>query len=205
MKNTINDYLASKVIEDIRHKRVFDASLVVKLNEAPLIDSLRVAVQKKDVSILLKMADSKNTAISGLALGLLQKYNKLAVVKSFLVNKSGLSKDWQRNLPVMCRRLDDVNVDVSVHEETYKLITDNIRAFLSVSPAWFGGVDKVLSVSKARLVDPKFPRTKDWFYLCMALGSSDRASVKKLLKAYKSNKNKFISRVAKELLQRFFA
>ncbi|MCR4320975.1 MAG: hypothetical protein NUV74_11650 [Candidatus Brocadiaceae bacterium] len=202
MKQPIIDYLASKVIEDIRQQRRFNDSVADNLNKYPLMDSLRELIQQEDVPILLEMTKSMSTCICNLAISLLRKFDTQASVKLFFLHEWSCSTDYERRSALMWRLLDDKYLDITAHEDIYRFVCDNMNRFLSDCAKCFGGDTLVLSACKARLADPSFPRTKDWIYLCASLGSTERDSVKQLIASYESSKDKFVAKVSKDLSQR---
>lgn len=205
MKQPIIDYLASKVIEDIRQQRCFDDSVADNLNKYPLMDSLREVIQQEDVPILLEMTKSTSTCICNLAISLLRKFDTQADVKLFFLDEWRRSTVYDRRSALMWRLLDDKCLDITIHKDIYSFVCNNINRFVSDCTICFGGDNQVLSACKARLTDSSFPRTKDWIYLCAALGSTERDSVKQLIASYESSKDKFVAMVAKDLSQRLSA
>lgn len=207
MQQEVIHYLARKVIEDIRAEIWFDDDTAKGLNERPLMDAMRGYILDHDIPALMKMAQANSLKNRALAITLLWKFDtERADVKSFLLEDwqrtiSEYSYDYDRGMPLIWRLLDNAELNVSIHRQIRDFVAENYRRFIDDTSQWYGGPDMVLLTMKKRLSDSEFHRTKDWIYLYVALGSTDREGAKHLIASYMQSKDALVLEVATELCQ----
>ena len=202
MKQSVIDYLVSKVIEDIRQGRAFGSEFALVLQDYSLNDSLRSAVQAVDIPILMKMAKSDQLVVGNLAISLLQKFHYQEDVKQFFLEEWDLSESVERRMQLMWRILDDPKLILAMHEKIYSFVNDNWIQF-TADIKLYGGSDKILEFCRTRLLDSKFPKSKAWAYICLAFASSERDSALQLASEHASSDDVFVSKVSNDLLKRF--
>ena len=102
---------------------------------------------------------------------------------------------------VMYPLLDCPSLELTVHEEFFATIRNNINRFKSFVLTYFETPDQVLPVSKSRIIDAKNPSSKRWVYLCNALASSDSwEDIREFIETYEDDTDEFVAKVAKTLL-----
>jgi hypothetical protein len=200
MRKVLLDYLCKKVIEDIRQGTTIDDKLLISLNEKKYVQTLRNLVEDSDISILMQMTESSDRGKFLIAINLVRKFVDRPEIKNFLKELWQKNADYERRLVLMWRILDDEELNKKFHEEIYNFVKNNFSRFSTDCADWHGGADRVLESCKLRLSDQSFPRTKDWAYLCIAIGSSNKYSIVKLLKSYESNSDAFVRKVSTDLL-----
>jgi len=207
MQKEIIHYLSRKIIEDIRTGIWFDDDTAKSLNERPLMDAMREYIQVMDIPVLMQMAQTNSLKNRALAITLLWKFDtQREDVKSFLledwqrtINEHNF--DYDRGMPLIWRLLDNAELDVSIHRQIREFVSRNYRRFIDDTSQWYGGPDMVLETMKKRLSNPEVPRTKDWIYLCVSLGSADQKGAEHLIASYVQSKDPLIAEVASELCE----
>ncbi len=199
MNNVADHDIVTQVLDAIRGKRPIPDDVAVVANKYAVIDILRARIRKEDVPYLLELARSSSTAVASLALFLLRRFKDEPEVKSYVRSAWSESSQYAERLALMWPLLDDSELDASIHEEVYQFVRENLPRFIEDCNEWFGGPGEVLNACRARLADPTFPSTKDWVYLCSAIGSSERDSLIRMLQEYEASKNEFAARVAKDM------
>ncbi len=164
-----------------------------------MVDKLRDLVEERDIPKLMEMVMATGVDFE-LAVSLLRKFDTRADVKSFLLDQWNRFDDFEHRIVLMWRVLDDENLDLNVHENIYTFVKNNKERFMEEIVEWYGGAERVLDAVKSRLSDSSFPRTKDWVYLYLATGSSDRNAATELVKSYANSKNGFLRKVVEEVL-----
>lgn len=199
--DAIANYIASKVIEDIRTGKQLSDELALNLDASKYVGHLRSAVEESDVELLLNIVETGSESFGVLALTMLRRFGKTPQVESFLRELWGNETRFRTRVGVVFRLLDLEHLELEMHEELYKFIKRNLRPFVEWLTLWVGGSDMVLPHCLARLKSKDFRASKHWLYLCILLGSSDRAAVTVLLEKYKSSPDDaFLAKVATEML-----
>ena len=204
MEQKILEYLAKKVVGDLRSNRFVDEELALELNKQPYIDELRIKVEDTDIDLLVKIADSKlYSSVGGLAVTMIQGGARNKKVKELLLRHWKEDNDFECKNYIMFRLLDDPKLDILMHEEIYNFVMDNLDQWINQQVKWINGRDKIVEFAKGRINNPDFPETKNWVYLCDCLGASDKEGAKELVKRYIDSSASIVARVAKDLLENF--
>ncbi len=204
MEQKILEYLAEKVVDDLRSNCFVDKELAIELNKQPYIDELRTKVEDTDINILVKIADSKlYSAVGGLAVTMIQGGARNKKVKELLLRHWKEDNDFECKNYIMFRLLDDPKLDILMHEEIYNFVMDNLDQWINQQVKWITGRDKIVAFAKGRINNSDFPETKNWVYLCDCLGASDKKGAKALIKQYVDSGASIVARVAKDLLEKF--
>jgi len=171
------EYLAQKVVDDLRAGVALDEALGVELTQYPQIDYLRQQVATQDVEMLLRTANSTNQGMRALAHALMPRLQQDERIREYLLWQW---RDTPREDYAQCRRLmwlllnyDDLDTDI--HREIYDFICCHLEHWLEDVVIWCGGPAEVLPAVQARLADPLFPESKAWVYLMCGLAEEDPA------------------------------
>lgn len=197
----IYKYLADKVMDDLLNRpNEFSEEFAEAVNRQPYIDFLRAKVSENDISYILKIDIDSKPQLRSLIITMLLPVREDKTVKSFFEEAWEKYKDFRTRIALMFRLLDYKDLNSKYRDSIYKFIRDNWEEFIEQEKTWCGGETKVLEFAKLRLKDSRYPPYKAWIYLCIAMGSSDKEGVRKLLKKYTTNNDDFIAKVAQELL-----
>jgi len=199
MKPIILDYIAKKILQDIRDGQVIDSLLADELNSLEFIDSLRNLTVPEDRPMLEELANSEIPNTSALATAILLNPSD---PNNFLVEWDSPTTTYERKMTMMWRLLDNEHLDETIHQAIYGFVCENLDNFKKDCKAWFGNEGDPIVAINARLKDSRFPRTKDWAYLCAALSSPSTQDVKDLISRYKTAENKFVASVASDLQEK---
>ncbi len=200
MNNEIYNYIANKVINDVRHGIFFNDKLADSLDGYPLITYIREKTEESDIPRLLNVINNASLSAGNLALSMLRKFDNKKDIKEYYLSCWKEEKVFIRKFKLIWRLLDDEQLPISLHEEIYQFIRENFDEFLKEISKWYGGKNNVLSSIKERLKDSSFPSTKDWVRLCSVMASPEHNQVVELLKEYQSSDNKFTAFIAQEML-----
>lgn len=201
MNNDAEHNIVTQVLDAIRGKRPIPEDVAVAANKFEHIDKLRAEMRDEDIPYLLEQARSSSVAAANLTLYLLRPFKDEDEVRSLVWSLWSEVTKYKKRLVVMWPLLDYEDLDASIHEEVYQFVREDLPRFIEECNKWFGGPSKVLNYCKERLDDLTFPSTKNWVYLCAAMGSSERDSLIRLLKEYQASKNEFAARVAKDMAE----
>lgn len=186
MKPEVLDYLAAKVIDDIRKGAILSTDLIKVLCTVPIIDYLRREVEEKDIDYLMKYLQSEDNILVQFALALFQKNKDIPEVKEKLFLLWAESKTFDEKMNVMFRILDYPNVSIEIHTSIFDFIINNWDRWISECIIWQAENDKnkILDSIKIRLKDNRFPASKSWVYLLMATASPDKNELRNLINEY---------------------
>lgn len=201
MEQTLVEFLSAKAVEDLRSLHLLDEEVARAINRQPFVDSLRKQIRQSDIEYLMRIARGNQPANRNLSISLLRPFDQEKEVKDFFRSEWQLSTEYEHRLELMWRLLDDENLPLALHEEIFTFVKANIDRFTRDRVEWCGGPDRVLDVVEQRLSDPRFPRTKDWVYLCATLGSPDKNRVTALISRYRQSEIPFVAEVADFLFQ----
>lgn len=201
MEEIILNYLAEKVMDDLRKGIELSDELIKNLNKYPFIDYIRKLVTKEDMRIIKKMIQSEKITVCRLGISLTRQLLKEKEVQKHLFNiwKSTDEYDIRRGL--MFRFLDLDNLPINMHNEIYNFVRKNWDRWLANQANWYGGKEKILSVCLDRLEGPSNPKSKAWVYLCIATLSPEKDKVKELISRYLSSKESINAKVAADLVK----
>ena len=199
MSKELLNYLSNKVINDIRSRNPLKEELALELNKPIYLDCLRPLVDKYDIELLLSLAEPLHLASSRLAISLLRNFVADKRVKEFLIN-SWTIKDYLMRRTVIWRLLDYIDLENSMHDSIYEFVKINWKRWMEDEiDAYRDDTGDIKKIIESRLKDPTFPRTKDWVYLCLSLGSNDADWTSSLLSHYYKSEVSIVGKVANEL------
>jgi hypothetical protein len=201
MDNILINYLADKLLIDLKNNKNLDPALLKSADSYLIIDFLRSKIRKNDIGWLLNVVKSTNCNTGNFAISLLRHHINDAAVKAFLFQEWETVSDYDRRYAIMWRLLDYDDLPISMHEKIYDYFIENKERFLSEKMEWFGGVEKVLDVCRERLSDSGISESKKWIYLCASIVSPNKEGVINLLSEYKVSDDMFTAKVANQLLK----
>lgn len=197
----VNEYLAKKIMKDLRYDEAIDDDVLKELIQVPHIDYIRAEVNDSDIDTLLKLASIRNEVSRSFAIALLSKVKDNECVKEFILESWNNANDSEimLKMDLLWRLLDYPDIKSALHEEIYKFIRENWTCWIKDVEHSYGGTDNILDNIKKRLVDHNFPETKKWIYLCVSVTSSDIKGVRELLSEHENNTNPFVTKVVQDL------
>jgi hypothetical protein len=203
MNSIVSDYVAEKVLSDIRSGAPLSSALCDALTTFPLIDHLRSLIQIEDFAYVRVLCDSTDEAKQTLGLALLRNIESAAVVRQYL------QELWKRDdLPFRTRiglqfqLSNDPNLDPGVRQSFLTFTLSNWEKFLENQRNWCGTGEDVTAFCRQRLSDNKFPPSKRWLYLCVAAASSDTTAARQLIKEYENDSEPFTRKAVAQVLAR---
>lgn len=185
--------------EHLKRGGRFDEAEAQQLTSYPLVDALRDLVEESDVEALMRQAEKEVGPNRRLLLNLLQRFDQGQHVKAFLRAEWARSPAFEHRMPLVWRLLDDHDLGPDLRGEISSFVFAHLEAFSLDCATWFGGAEAVLPAIESRLRDQRFPRAKDWAYLCAAIGAADRRGLSSLLERYTSSQDESTAKVASRL------
>jgi hypothetical protein len=201
MKEPIEAYLASKVLEDLRRGVRLPKELVLELTSYRYIDNLHGAVRPTDIPVLIDNAKSRNLPFSILAINLLKGFANRREVRKFFQDEWKKARSYEKRYALLWRLLDNEALPVPVHEQIFSFIKGNFARFKADIRKWFGGKEHVIEGCRHRLRMKRLPPTKRWVYLCCALAGDNSRAVMALIEEYDLPHDDFFQGVASYLRQ----
>ncbi|MCK4351900.1 hypothetical protein KAW65_00650 [candidate division WOR-3 bacterium] len=202
MEERILNYLAGKVMDDLRIGIEFSDELIQGLNKYPFIDYIRKQVTKEDIHIIKKMAQSEKLTTRRFGISLTRKLLRDREIQKNLFNmwKSMDEYEILRALMFQLLSLDDLPFEM--HNEIYNFVRKNWTRWRIDAANWYGGKERIFSACLNRLKDPsQCPESKSWVYLCMATLSPEKDKVKELISRYLFSKESINAKVAADLVK----
>lgn len=203
MERIIAEYLADKLINDIRSGVILLPELCEAVTSVPLIDYLRSRIRVEDFDRIRALCDSENAASQNLGLALLRNIEHESEVRSFLENlweRPDLS--FRTRIGLQFQLSNYVNLDPSMRKRFLAFTLDNWQPFLDNQVAWCSGPQGVINFCRQRLTDTRFPQSKKWLYMCVVAASDDSTSARSLLEGYQNDPDPFTREVVQEVLKR---
>lgn len=199
MESKMFDYLANKVLQDLRSGHSLNDDLAKELNLPPAIDSLRPKIKKEDRDMLIALGKSRKRGARGLALALLKTLGKDKKVKDFFREFWKKTRDYNTKHDVMWRLLDYGQLEVELHREIFEFVIRDFDRWVTKAGAWPKGDSNVIPFVKDRLANPHYPKTKAWVYLCLSFASNNKREVGQLLDKYISSGEPIVRELASRL------
>lgn len=200
MQKAIQNYVARKLIEDLRAREPLDEEFLVGVTKRPFIDSLRQLIVPDDKELVLELIGAGTLAARRLGIGLTRNILADDEVRECLLRLWREADDIETRKPVVFRLLDLTDLPVEMHRELYAFVRDHWDYVLADEAAFFGPRN-VLDGCRERLSDPSFLPSKAWVYLCIATQAPQRDQVEELLEQYLQSGESINAEVAEELLR----
>jgi hypothetical protein len=201
MNSVVSDYVAEKVISDIRSGTPLSAALCDALTTFPLIERLRQLIRIEDFESLRALCESTDETMQNLGLALLRNIESAAVVRQYL------QEMWKRDdlhfrtrIGLQFQLSNDPDLDPKMRQSFLTFILGNWQKFLENQQNWCGTGEDVIAFCSQRLTDSKFPTSKRWLYLCVAAAASDTVAARQLVKDYENDFDPFTREVAAQVL-----
>jgi len=198
------EYVASKVVEDIRAERPLSSELCeVFIRRFRMIDLMRKHAKPSDFPKLRRLCDSGDDALCDFGLTLLFSIMSQDEVHRYaedLFQRPNLA--FRTRMILQFRFLDDPDLDRHLHEEFLQFMLDNWAQVLNEVPQWFGGRQGVADFCSQRLQDSRFPKTKRWAYVCFAAASDNPAEARQLIESYADDQDPFLREAVQQVLSR---
>lgn len=199
MEACVYDYLALKVMEDLRSEQPLDDNLANALYKYKIIDHLRLKVKSDDFELLCNYIRTGSAAMRGLAIGMLKYLLEDEKNRELLFDLWQHFEDFQTKMNIMFRLLDIPELENSKHEMLYAFVKQNWQRFMQTARDFPAQGESVIEVQQRRIADPAFPETKKWIYLCLSLASDDTKKVIELLNQYTESNASIVAKVAVDL------
>lgn len=203
MEQVIAEYLAEKLISDIRSGVTLPGDLGWAVIRLPLRDYLRQRIKPKDFNALRSMCNSEDEELQNLGLVLLRNIKQETDVRKFL------EEMWQRpGLPFSIRiglqfqLIDYGDLDAGFHEEFLKFTLTNWEEWLDSMRAWCGGSQNAVNYCRARLEDKGVAPSRRWAFICAAAAANDSSEARSLIEVYANDSDLFLRGVANNVLSR---
>ena len=200
MDPIISDYIAGKVMHDLRNRVVFSDEFAVKIVQKPIFDNLIKRVQDSDKEIIITLINAENSYSSWLGILLSRGIKSEPDILNILKQKWDLSDEYIVKRALVARLLDYKELSREFHFKLYEFVRKNWKKYISDIAYFMGGRENVLTGCLDRLNDKFFPKSKAWIYLCVLTYSPEREKVARTIESYISSKSSINSEVAKELL-----
>lgn len=212
MEKVIADYLAKKILEDLRNGIAIDSALAaVIVNKMDLVEKIRSMIDSNDFQILKKLIDMPDFNLVRLGIILLQPLQgKNSQIQQLLLDKwnstawASPQAEFNVKLELMFRLLDDPNLELKVQESIYDYVLRNHKEWLTAALEYFpfeGDYDKLKELIENKLKDQRFPPTKSWLYLLILNAHPDKSKIKGILSKYATSMHPMVKRVADDLLK----
>lgn len=200
MDPIIADYVADKVIHDLRNGVTFSDEFAVNIIQKPIFDNVIKRVQNGDKEMIMKFINAENPHSSWLGILLSRGIKSEPDIFDILKQKWDLSDEYIVKRAVVSRLLDYKELSREFHFKLYEFVRKNWEKYISDIAYFMGGRENVLNGCLDRLNDKFFPKSKAWIYLCVLTFSPEREKVARTIESYISSKSSINSEVAKELL-----
>ena len=165
MESDTLNYLAEKVLNDIRGNSSFSNGMLDDMNSFPLVDYLREKVIDSDVEVIISLIKSEDKNLCYLGLNLVNRVQHLESVKRELINFWNNTDDYERKYFLMWTLLNHSQLEDEMHKEIFAFVTDNWEKWKVDYTKFAGGSGNLISFSEKRFYDNKFPNSKKWIYL----------------------------------------
>ncbi len=200
-----NQYVADAVMAYLRSGHQPDESDSALLNMLGIIDLLREKASRDDVdSWVMDGVRGAKVEYAGLCLSLMKKYDTEPAVAD------GLREMWKTAPPMIqshliWRIMDDPALPREWHETIFAFILKNQVAFHAGSLKFLGDANTVVENAKRRYLDPRFPESKKWSYLCRVAGvATDTEEAQAFIAMGLKSEDEFTRQVAQVLLDTFY-
>ena len=125
MESDTLNYLAEKVLNDVRGNSSFTNAMLDDMNSYPLVDYLREKVIESDVEVIISLIKSEDKNLCYLGLNLVNRVQHLESVKSELITFWNNTDDYDRKYFLMWTLLNNSQLEDEMHKEIFAFVTDN--------------------------------------------------------------------------------
>ncbi len=199
----IHEYIAQKIIEDIRLNNGFDEEFILEIDKPPWIEEIRKKIKSSDFEKITKLVHSSNKKIMSFGINLLKEIRDTEPVKRLLFNIWDTSQDYHVRSKLTYRLTDYADLDISMHENIYAFIKHNWDTWIAEVTRYFGGADNVLKeVVETRIKNGKPPESKLWLRLCQCMAASNKKEVERIITEYENSEQPLVKKVSNDLKQK---
>ncbi len=206
MEKVLLNYLGEKLIDDLRSGAQLPSELLGLANQVEIVDVLRKYVGIEDFRWIRSMCDSKEDGAQQLGLSLVRNIQNEKVVRSYLEemwkNKDNRKLSFNTEIVLQSQLLWYSDLDLGFHKSIWDSLVKHWDEWISEVKSWTGGAENVLAYIESRVKDPRFPKSKHWYYICCAPASNDPIKVRELIEGYIRDPDPFMRGVANELMGR---
>lgn len=202
MEEVISNYIADKVLEDLRNNGELKDDLADVLNSYQWLVFWRQRISVEDKEWLKETVLAKKSHTSELCITLMHPLREENDIKELLFSLwNSPSSDYFTKMQVMWRLLDYADLSDKTINEIYQYVFADWNTWLPYMVKKFGGADRAYENCIERLNNPGFPESKKWVYLCILVGSSKIDEAKTVISRYKDSKTSINVLVAKDLIE----
>ncbi len=204
MEQIIAEYIAKKMIIDIREGYLPSPELSEAVRRFPLMDFMRDLVQSGDFLNIRRLLDAPHEEIRALGFGLLNNILNLKKVRDYLEEKwKSCDMTFRDRNAIVFTLTNCEDLSPAFHKQFSEFIFENWERWLTkVAARYAGGLQRVLDYCRVRLQDKIFPDSKKWVYLCVAAASNDSLEAQNLIGGYADAPAPFVRKIACEVLRR---
>ncbi len=198
-----SDFIANALTAHLRSGCLPAEAQAAGLDRRPLIDRLRKRVEPRDSSWLLPLVQSAPDTIAGLACSLLRHQMQDSKVRACFEARWSSASAYLRNR-IMWRLLDNPSLESSWHQVFRQFVFDEWEVFQRFNQTFYGPPETAVGSLLSRILDPSFPDSKKWIYLCCAPGvTEDVEAARAVIRVGLLLPNSLTSDVADQLLRGF--
>jgi hypothetical protein len=205
---TVLDYVAEKIMADLRSGADVPSAVIDEAVRYELTNHLRSRVWAKDFDLARGLCESGQCNEQRLGLSLIQGLrhtggdNLRADIYSYLTSLWEAELEFESRASLVYALLDYEELLAEFHEKLLLFTEKNWDRMIAHTLDWCGGPAAILRMTEERVNNPKFPRTKRWIYLCLAVGADDLGAARALVEAYAHDEDLFLRRVVSIILAR---
>jgi hypothetical protein len=199
-QRALAEYVASKIMEDLRSGKTISPELVPDIHKRPFIDELRKQVQLDDKRFIFELISSTHQNIVIFGIGLMMPIRNDPDVKKFLFDLWGSTDNTQLKSR-LTHRLMDYELAMNQHEDIRRFVKENWKLWLAQVKKYYDGPEDYLDKLKQALGDKGFPKTKLWMRLYQSMVHEDKKAVRQFLEGYTQSDAPLAAEVASELIR----
>lgn len=199
-QRALAEYVAPKVMDDMRSGKTISLDLVSDIHKRPFIDELRKLVRPTDKQFIFKLIKSSHQRIVIFGIGLMMPIRTEEGVREFLFDLWDTSDDKHLKARLTHRLMDYDDLPIDRHKEIRKFVQDNWNLWLSQVKEYYDGSENYLDKLQQVLRDTGFPKTKLWMRLYQSMVYEDKQAVRQFLEGYTKSDAPLAAEVAYELI-----
>lgn len=178
-----------------------DQDLQHSIAHFPTIDMVRDELMLTDIPHIMRAGGTDPNDDGGVFFALLTPFAERAEVERYLVSQWTAADGFLRKNNILWPLLEVGDLPLKLHREAFVFVSTHFESFIQNCLGWWGPRDTFLPIVRKRIDCKDTPHTKYWVYLCVAMGSSDRAGLAGLLNEMTTSPWGINSVVAKTLLE----
>jgi hypothetical protein len=165
--NTLGEshFVAEAIIARLRAGFAPTSEEASLFDRRPLADALRKKVSESDLPWVLEVTKSSDDVLAGFGCSLLRHHIERQSVKNHLQDRWQTASPYLKNR-IMWRLLDDPSLSPAWHNTLRSFVFAHWDVFQEFNKSFYGPPETAIPSLLARLMDPTFPTSKKWVYLC---------------------------------------